>query len=83
MTDFKTGVIVYKVATDYTHGRKGIVLDCDTNKGKSKVYWYKPNIVKWCSWNSLSLMNPLKPSVRRLEPIENVGNIAFEEDSFS
>ena len=58
MTDFKRGAIVFKLANDYTHGRKGIVMDVNVNTGQSKVYWFKPGITKWCSWLSLSLLQP-------------------------
>jgi len=40
----------------YTNGRRGIVLDVNVNTGKSKVYWHKQHIIKWCSWFRSSYM---------------------------
>jgi hypothetical protein len=54
-TEFKTGVVVYKVASDCTCGRKGIVMAVNASQGKSLVYWYRQGYRRWVSWNSLKL----------------------------
>jgi hypothetical protein len=56
-TEFKPGVRVQKVASDYTNGRIGIVLDINVNEGKSKIYWYRSHITHWCPWCSLKLIS--------------------------
>jgi hypothetical protein len=71
-TEFKKGTAVLKVSNDYTNGRRGIVLDVNVNTGKSKVYWHKQHIIKWCSWCSLELHGSEPLGLSRVRNSDNI-----------